>query len=316
MDYIVLDMEWNQPYRAKQIVKQPVKLYGEIVQIGAVKLDSDFNLVDTFKMMVTPKYYTRMNKNVSRLTKITTEELQNGVAFPLAFDCFKQWCGEDFAILTWGPDDIRVLRDNLTLHELDPEWIPDTYNLQLIFDSQITKERRQVSLTDAMEMIGEPALEAHDALNDAKNTACICQRLDMKTAIDEYRQINEDSKKPKKRKKKKSPEEKTYRTRRSAISDPEITRFFCPVCGEKAVCSGFARQSTDKYICVARCESGDELFVRFKLTKCANGRFKASRLIYEMNEENRDFYRRKRQHIKSAEPVKCEEAQVDEILAN
>lgn len=294
MNYIVLDMEWNQPYHAKQIVKKPVKLYGEIVQIGAVKLDGEFNIIDTFKTMVAPQYYKKMNKIVSRLTKLTTESLQGAVAFPTAFESFIDWCGDEFAIITWGPDDIRVMRDNLVLHGMDTEAMPDTYNLQLIFDFQVTKERRQVSLTDAMQMLDEPALEAHDALNDAKNTARICQRLDMKTGLEEYSKIQKQAKV---KKEKTSPAVKTYKTRRAALSDRELLTFFCPVCGTTAVCSGFARQNTDKYICSARCENGDELFVRFKFTKCSNGKFKVSRLIYEMNDDNRSYYRSKRQKV-------------------
>lgn len=291
MDYIVLDMEWNQPSHERQIVKKPVKLYGEIVQIGAVKLDNDFNVTDTFKTMVTPKYYTRMNKLVSRLTKITTENLQYGEPFPTAFENFKKWCGDCFVILTWGPDDIRILHDNLLLHGFDTSWIPDSYDVQLIFDAQVTKEKRQVSLSSAMEMLNEPALEAHDALNDAKNTACICLRLDMKNGIAEYSNIK---KALKKRKEKKTPAVKTYKMRRSALSDTELTRFFCPVCGELAVCKGFVRQNTDKYICCARCENEHEFFVRFRFSKCANGRFKVSRLIYEMNDDNLGYYRSKK----------------------
>ena len=40
LQYIVLDMEWNQPwpgsYAAKKVL--PVEIHGEIIQIGAVRL--------------------------------------------------------------------------------------------------------------------------------------------------------------------------------------------------------------------------------------------------------------------------------------
>ena len=36
MNYIVLDMEWNQPFNMKSMIKKPLMLHGEIVQIGAV----------------------------------------------------------------------------------------------------------------------------------------------------------------------------------------------------------------------------------------------------------------------------------------
>lgn len=37
MNYIVFDMEWNQAFTNKRMVRTPVVLYGEIIQIGAVK---------------------------------------------------------------------------------------------------------------------------------------------------------------------------------------------------------------------------------------------------------------------------------------
>ena len=42
MEYIVLDLEWNQPYDASMAIKETVHLSGEIIQIGAVKLSEDF----------------------------------------------------------------------------------------------------------------------------------------------------------------------------------------------------------------------------------------------------------------------------------
>ncbi len=44
MEHIVLDMEWNQPFSLKKTVKNPVMLYGEIIQTGAVRLDGDCNI--------------------------------------------------------------------------------------------------------------------------------------------------------------------------------------------------------------------------------------------------------------------------------
>ena len=55
MNYIILDLEWNQAMNSSLTVRTPVVLYGEIIQIGAVKTDENFNLVDTLKINVKPK---------------------------------------------------------------------------------------------------------------------------------------------------------------------------------------------------------------------------------------------------------------------
>ena len=71
MDYIVLDMEWNQPWPGSPSAKKvlPVQIRGEIIQIGAVRL-SDQQVKDEFQVLVYPKYYRRLNRRVSKLTGI------------------------------------------------------------------------------------------------------------------------------------------------------------------------------------------------------------------------------------------------------
>lgn len=301
MNYIVLDMEWNQPFNMKSMVKSPVMLYGEIVQIGAVKLDEDYHILDNFKIMVSPKYYTKMHKKVSKLTRITTEELQYGFPFPVAFKHFRKWCGEEFCFLTWGLDDIDMLRSNMVLHEINTEWIPAAYNIQAIFDDQIAKEKRQVSLLYAMEKIGEPAFEAHDALNDARNTVCVCLHLDMVKGLAEYAALQKQMKCYGSHVIERSQSTKTYSTREAAISDPELFNFFCPTCNTNVACIDFVRQDSDKFICIGKCENGDELFVRFKFIKRPDGTFSLTRFLYEMDEEKMGYYLSKKQQDEEAE---------------
>lgn len=95
MNYIILDMEWNQAISKQRIVRQPFYLHGEIIQIGAVKVNEDFEIIDTFNTMVQPKYYTKMNKMVEELTCIHTETLNNGILFPAAATRFRKWCNND-----------------------------------------------------------------------------------------------------------------------------------------------------------------------------------------------------------------------------
>lgn len=301
MNYIVLDMEWNQPFNVKSMVKKQLMLHGEIVQIGAVKLDENYHILDTFKIMVSPKYYTRMHRKVSKLTGITTKELQYGFPFPVAFNHFKKWCGEEFVFLTWGPDDAKMLRDNMILHDLDTKWLPDTYNIQVIFNDQIAKEKRQFSLSSAMERVGEPALVAHDALNDARNAVCICLHLDMVKGLAEYATLQKQMHSDKSQTKEIGHSIKTYFTRQAALSDPELIGFFCPSCGSNVECVDFVRQNFDKYICIGKCEKCGELFVRFKFTKWPDGKFSVSRILYKMDEKNKEYYLSKKRQTEKAE---------------
>ena len=58
VNYIILDLEWNQcPYGKK---KEDPKLPFEIIEIGAVKLDSSFQEVGTFHETIRPVLYRKL----------------------------------------------------------------------------------------------------------------------------------------------------------------------------------------------------------------------------------------------------------------
>ena len=51
MKYIVFDLEWNMPFSAQNMVKEPSMLRGEIFEIGAVKLHKG-KIVETFVLLL------------------------------------------------------------------------------------------------------------------------------------------------------------------------------------------------------------------------------------------------------------------------
>ena len=190
MQYIVLDMEWNQPwpgsYAAQKVL--PVQIHGEIIQIGAVRLLETGKIADEFQVLVRPKYYKKLNSRVSKLTGLRDARLrEEGLSFPEALERFRDWIGGPCIFLTWGFDDITVLEDNILLHDGEPDWITQWYNAQMIFNAQTGCGNTQKALSTAMELLGiEPSRPAHDALGDAYHTAIICSRLDLPRGIAEY----------------------------------------------------------------------------------------------------------------------------------
>ena len=131
MQYIILDMEWNQPwpgsYSAKKALPSPMR--GEIVQIGAVRMTQEQQVADEFQILIRPKYFKKMNHKVASLTGIRDSLLrEKGVSFPEAAAQFEAWCGEDCVFLTWGFDDITILRENLAVFGLESGWTARWYN--------------------------------------------------------------------------------------------------------------------------------------------------------------------------------------------
>ena len=190
MQYIILDMEWNQPwpgsYSAKKALPSPLR--GEIVQIGAVRMTQDQQVADEFQILIRPKYFKKMNRKVASLTGIRDSVLrEKGVSFPEAAAKFQTWCGEACVFLTWGFDDITVLRENLAVFGLADGWTARWYNAQLIFNAQTVGSGAQKALSTAMQMMDiEPTRAAHDALGDAYHTALVCQRLRLAEGIAAY----------------------------------------------------------------------------------------------------------------------------------
>ncbi len=191
MYYITLDLEWNQAYAQKALAVQrqlSARLRGEVIQIGAVKMDKNMRICGSYQVIVKPKYFKKLHRHVSTLTGISQEQMDAGMPLPEAQKSFREWCGTDFAFLTWGPDDIPMLKENLHVHGIDGAWLANSYDLQKIFNAQTDGDmKRQRSLEYAMdhfELVQN--LPAHDALNDAYFTALVAQKLNVPEGVRAY----------------------------------------------------------------------------------------------------------------------------------
>ncbi len=181
MHYIVLDLEFNQSFPFKTGIKTtPVaECPFEIIQIGAVKLNETFEILEQFETLITPQIYTRLHPFVEKITHIQETDLQNQPKFPQAYHDFLQFIGTEPAILcTWGPDDVKSLFRNILYHHLSTEDLTHQYiNIQP-FASQYLKQEtgKAIGLKNAVTELGIPITDAfHNALYDAIYTAKILQ---------------------------------------------------------------------------------------------------------------------------------------------
>ena len=299
MQYIVLDMEWNQPwpgsYSAQKVL--PVPIHGEIIQIGAVRVTAQQEIGDEFQQLVLPKYYRRLNKRVSSLTGIKDARLRaEGKPFPAVIRDFQQWCGEDCVFLTWGFDDIGILKENIALHGLDGSWISRWYNAQLIFNAQTDGASAQKALKTAMAIFGiEPSRPAHDALGDAYHTAEICKRLDLQRGIAEYgaaqkqheagfhgaeipgcisRQVYHG-----------------YVSKDAAIKAIGGKENLCPLCKRRMRAERWISQPGHRYMSLMKCARHGEYLVRIRLVREDDETLRVSRLLYTGDSEAAASYR-------------------------
>lgn len=282
MNYIIMDLEWNQAVCSAKMVRTPLLLYGEIIQIGAVKTDENFNLLDAIKLNVRPKYYKKMNPHVEKLTGITQGQLSAGEMFPQAFKRFEQWCGVEFRFITWGFDDLGMFADNLTLHGLDPSFGGDYVNLQLIYNRQTGAEHLQCALAAAAENLGvELDVQCHDALNDALLTYEVCRKLDMTLGLAEYAQYAAAIPAPLMKDAVPNvaePKKMTYERRVAEIP--------CPKCGGKLAVGRWLFSSGKTCKTIARCEMDGDMLIKLKAVKVSEGNYTVTRTVFAAAEED------------------------------
>lgn len=102
-----MDLEWNNSY-----VKSTQKFINEIIEIGAVKLNSKLETVDTFSELIKPVISKKLRSRIKNLTHITNDDIKGGKPFSAVMADFENWVGEDAVIMTWGDTDIRTLLSN------------------------------------------------------------------------------------------------------------------------------------------------------------------------------------------------------------
>ena len=82
MNYIVLDLEWNQSYRGKEYSIEEMPF--EIIQIGAVKLDEHKNITGRWERIIRPVEYVKLHGKVSEMIlQVRRKNFLNGVVMTM-----------------------------------------------------------------------------------------------------------------------------------------------------------------------------------------------------------------------------------------
>ena len=240
MNYIVFDLEWNQS-PIGQAGEHP-RMPFEIIEIGAVKLDENYSVVDEFSRLVKPKIYTKLHKIIKQMLSYDEKDLKHdGVPFKQACAEFLKWCGEDSVFCTWGPSDLYYLQNNMDFYYMPKLPFPlKFYNIQQIFADKYDPDGNIWKLERAVEMLGLNEEEPfHAAVNDARYTAKVLEAADLGDILDKY--SFDIYRHPKKREERveafhdgrldEISEE--FPSKRAAMEDKELSMIRCVRCGRK-----------------------------------------------------------------------------------
>ncbi|MFR3072251.1 MAG: exonuclease domain-containing protein [Paeniclostridium sp.] len=80
----------------------------EIIQIGAIKLDSELNILDTFSSYIKSEIYKDIHPFVKKMTGITNSNLKNAPSFKEVYEDFLKFIG--IKIHIWNLGNKRLKR--------------------------------------------------------------------------------------------------------------------------------------------------------------------------------------------------------------
>jgi len=267
MQYIVVDLEWNQPVSYQSSVYRKVgdKLIFEMIQIGAVKLDEEFNIIDSVSIPIRPTHYIKIHPRIKRMTHLGQEELEDAPLFLEAMKQFDHWCGEDCCLLTWGCDDVSVLKQNVDFFGWDKP-IPAAYDIQVLFSEAFELGKDRKGLKAAMEMVAveeEADRSFHNALHDAYYTARVLQKLPEPRKVLTHPQQAKVLIHERRSGRMRCPV-KAFDGFKKAMEAARSPK--CPACGKDMALDGdYVYQTGDKYVAIALCKDHGEHFVRLRL---------------------------------------------------
>jgi len=178
MNYIVLDLEWNQGQRSRLRANAPLF---EIIEIGALKLDKNFELVDVFESLVKPRIHRTMHKVTADLVHLKMSDLKGGRPFEMVAKDFLDWCGKDYTFCIWGVQDLTEWQKNMEYYHMPalsngPIPYYDVQKLYSIYSGDKKKRQALHNVVEAEQMVDED-VSFHRALGDAYYTARIFKHI-------------------------------------------------------------------------------------------------------------------------------------------
>ena len=291
MQYIVLDLEWNQPvsYQSSAYRKVGDRLLFEVIQFGAAKLDEKLNIVDTISIPVHPTHYLTIHPRVKRMTGLTQEVLCDAPEFAEGCNQFLDWCGPDCAFLTWGCDDVSVLQQNVDFFRVERE-LPKMYDIQRLYASAVGKSGQTALKTamEALEIEVEEDREFHNAMHDAYYTARVFQKLPQPMDVLKFEE---------------HPKKLCHNERRSrfrvtdtvpsvteALMSEKLTAPVCPTCQKPTrLQSALVPQAPGKYVALSRCSQHGVMFVKVRFSQLPDGQKGMHLSVLPANHQNRAY---------------------------
>ena len=313
MNYIVMDLEWNQSNTGEEDEISVIPF--EIIEIGAIKLNSDNEMVGEFSELVKPQVYHEMHTITSKIIHMQMQELERGKPFVEVMQRFLDWCGEDeYVFCTWGPLDLTELQKNMKYYSMEP--LSDGpiafLDIQKLFSIAYEDRKSRRALEYAIDFLKiEKDIPFHRAFSDAYYTAQIlCQITDSKirenVSFDIYNP-------PKNRKKEIKIQFDTYMKyisrefddKSTAFRDREVYSSKCYICrcNLRKKVKWFTTNGRH-YFCIAYCEKHGYLKGKIRMNRTDDGKVFAVKITKFISKAEADKIIERKNCTKHAKEVK------------
>lgn len=317
MNYVIFDLEWNQCPDGKG--RENPRIPFEIIEIGAVKLDSGRNVVDTYQGYIKPKVYKWLHNRTKELLHMEYKELRDGgQPFVDVVREFFQWCGPECSFCTWGNQDLMELQRNMKFYGV-LSWLPGPicfYDVQKLFSICYEDGKSRKSLEVATDLLSlKKDMEFHRALADARYTAEIFRALDIQAVLENFSIDTFQNPQSKK-------EEihisysgydkfvsREFPDKDKALKDREVTSTRCPKChrAAKRKVKWFTNNSKN-YYSVSMCPEHGLLKGKLRMKRTDHGTVYTIKTLRLVDKEEAAMIQQKQEYLRRKRLIKKQNA--------
>lgn len=309
MNYIVLDLEWNQSNTGLE--KEVSKIPFEIIEIGAIKLSDTGVMTSEFCELVKPQVYHEMHRITSKLIHMQMAELERGQPFPEVAERFLDWCGEEeYTFCTWGSLDLVEFQRNLRFYNMTPlsDGPIPFLDVQKLFSIAYEDRKSRRALEYAIDFLDiEKDIPFHRAFSDAYYTAKVLSCI-KKFYPDVLQNVSYDVFNPPKTRKDEIKVQfdtymkyisRTFADKKEAFADKEVISSKCYLChcNLRKKIRWFSPNARN-YYCVAYCEKHGYLKGKIRVRKTEDGRIFVVKTTKFITKEEADRIAQRREHSK------------------
>ncbi|CAH0346048.1 exonuclease domain-containing protein [Bacillus sp. CECT 9360] len=186
MNYIIVDVERNS-------FNYETDKPSEIIEIGAVKLNQDGEMIDSFSSFIKPS--CALSRFTIKLTQINEDMIKDAPTFKECYRDFVTFLGEDYIFVSWGKEDYRFFEVDCIRNDTDI-FIPASFmDIQEVLMYGVLKTFNTPSLSSALTALEiDENANSHRALSDAESTAKIFIALNNMLDIHSVQKPKRDAK--------------------------------------------------------------------------------------------------------------------------